>query len=100
MYKTTHYTITRENLPIHEWIGLFVKIVESSDSTKKGLQGEIVDETQRIIILETSKGEKKVPKVESVFAFEVGTENVEIEGKNMLYSPIERLKNGGKFIYA
>ncbi|MEK6970070.1 MAG: ribonuclease P protein subunit [archaeon] len=100
MIKTDHYTITRERLPIHELIGLDMSVTENTDSHKKGLSGVIVDETQRMFIIDTPAGEKKIPKRESTFAFMLGSETVSIEGKDLLSNPIERLKNGGKILYA
>ena len=100
MIKTKNYTITRENLPIHELIGLDVSVVTSTDSNKKGLSGRIVDETQRTFTIETLKGDKTVPKHESTFAFVLGSETIMIEGTELQSNPIERLKNGGKVLYA
>jgi ribonuclease P protein subunit POP4 len=100
MIKTTNYTITRENLPIHELIGLDVSVVTSTDANKKGLMGKIIDETQRTFTIQTSKGEKVVPKHESTFAFVLGSETIIIEGTELQSNPIERLKNGEKVLYA
>ncbi len=100
MIKTKNYTITRENLPIHELIGLDVNVVKSTDSNKKGIMGTIVDETQRTFTIATFTGEKTVPKHESTFAFALGSETIMIEGTELQSNPIERLKNGGKVLYA
>ena len=100
MYKTTNYTITRENLPIHELIGLEIEVVRSRDATKKGIAGTIVDETQRTFTIETPKGEKIVPKNESTFSFDLNGEIVRLAGNELAHSPIERLKTGGKAHYA
>lgn len=100
MIKTKNYTITRENLPIHELIGLDVSVVTSTDANKKGIMGRIVDETQRTFTIETRMGEKTVPKHESTFAFALGSETIVIEGMELQSNPIERLKNGGKVLYA
>lgn len=96
MIKTNHYTLSREVLPIHELIGLNVKVVESVDASKKGLVGKIVDETQRMIVIDMNNTEKTLPKNESTFAFDLDGEIVEIEGHELVGNPIERLKNGGK----
>ncbi len=100
MIKTAKYAITGERLSIHELIGLNVLVTQSKDANKKGIAGTIVDETQRTFVIETANGEKIVPKNESVFAFELGTENVTLKGSDLLYTSIERLKNGGKILYA
>ncbi len=99
MIKTQKYAITGERLSIHELIGLDVNVVQSKDSNKKGIRGTIVDETQRTFVIETINGEKTVPKNESVFSFELGDESVSLNGATLLYTPIERLKNGGTILY-
>lgn len=100
MIKTQQYAITGERLSIHELIGLNVSVKQSKDSNKKGIAGMIVDETQRTFVIETNTGEKIVPKNESIFSFELGNENVTLNGNTLLYTPIERLKNGGTILYA
>lgn len=99
MIKTSHYTITRENLPMHELAGLPLRVTQSHDTAKVGIEGMVVDETARTFIVETPAGEKTVPKNESVFTFTLNDEQVEIAGKDILSSSIERLKNGGKALY-
>ena len=96
MINTKHYTITREVLPIHELIGLSVNVTESKDASKKGIAGMVVNETQRMLTIETHAGEKKVPKNESIFVFDLNGEQVALEGNEIMGNPIERLKNGGK----
>ena len=96
MIKTNHYTLNTESLPIHELIGLTTRVVESVDASKKGLFGKMVDETQRTIVIDMNNTEKKLPKNESTFAFDLDGEIVEIEGRELAGNPIERLKNGGK----
>lgn len=100
MIKTEKYTITKERLPVHELIGLNVNVIVSTDSNKKGISGKIIDESQRMFTIETRNGTKMVPKHESVFAFELGSETIEINGDELRQNPIERLKNGGTILYA
>ena len=51
-------------LPAHEWMGLECEVVRSTDKSRVGLKGKIVDETKNTIIVETKSGEKTVPKAE------------------------------------
>ncbi|MDP2666754.1 MAG: ribonuclease P protein subunit [Candidatus Diapherotrites archaeon] len=92
MIKGKKYIITPERLPVHELIGINVHVVTSRDPNKGKIEGKIVDETQRTFTVETEKGIKMVPKNESIFAFNLGDEQVILEGKNLLYSPVGRLK--------
>lgn len=99
MINAEHYSITKESLPVHELNGLNVRVTQSADSAKIGMQGLIVNETARTFVVETLHGEKVLPKTESTFTFDLNGEMVEIRGKDILSSPIERLKNGGKVLY-
>lgn len=96
MIKTNHYTLNREVLPIHELIGLSVRVSMSKDAGKSGVFGMVVDETQRTFTIETKTGEKVLPKNENTFVFDLNGENVELSGNELIGNPIERLKNGGK----
>lgn len=94
MINAKTYSISGKVLPFHELIGLNVRVQESKDAAKNGLQGVIVDETQRTFTIELNNGmEKIVPKNESTFAFDLGNDElVELNGNSILYTPIERLK--------
>lgn len=94
MIENNHYTITAERLPVHELIGLNVRILASKDASRKGFAGKVVDETQKMFTIETANGEVRVPKNECSFSFDLGGEEVRVEGKNILYTPVERLKSG------
>ena len=44
------------------WIGLPVKITTSKNPSLVGVEGIVVDETQNLIMMKTSKGIRKVQK--------------------------------------
>lgn len=94
MIKTEKYSISGKVLPFHEMIGLNVRVTQSKDMQKQGLQGKIVDESQRTFTIELQNGnEKVIPKNESTFAFDLTQgEVMEVQGNQILYTPIERLK--------
>ncbi len=94
MINAKNYSISGKVLPFHELIGLNVLVKASNDVAKKGMNGLIVDETQRTFTLQLNNGmEKIVPKNESTFAFDLGNEEiVELNGNELLYTPVERLK--------
>lgn len=86
--------ITPYNLIRHELIGLEVKVSKSSDPTKKGLKGKVVDETYNTLKIETKDGKEKiVPKAICVFIFTLpsGTK-VEVDGKLLVSRPEDRIK--------
>ncbi|RLJ09651.1 MAG: ribonuclease P protein subunit, partial [Candidatus Aenigmatarchaeota archaeon] len=58
-----------------------------------GLKGKVVDESRNILIVETDKGVKKLPKEQCVFSFHLPSgEWVKVDGKNLLARPEDRIK--------
>lgn len=86
-------SITPENILRHELIGLKVKIARCSDRKKVGLVGEIIDETQKTLVVRIDKKEKQVSKEECSFEITLPSGKiVEVEGKLLYGRPEERLK--------
>ncbi len=81
------------NLRLHELIGLRARITKSPSRQLIGLEGKVVDETKNLLVIETEKGEKRIPKSPNTFLFflEKG-EKVEIKGKEIAFRPEERTK--------
>jgi ribonuclease P protein subunit POP4 len=92
MLEGKNYRITKENITAHELIGLNAKITGGTEKTRIGLKGLIVDETKNLLVLETLKGEKSIPKKESEFEIELGSEKVAVKGKALLAKPEDRVK--------
>ena len=92
MLKTEHYCITRANIAAHELIGLRVRITQSSDESRNGISGTVVDETKNTLTIESSGKEILAPKAECEFEFELGDEWVFVEGKKIMHRPEMRLK--------
>jgi len=86
--------ITPKNLVRHELIGLKVKIVDSTDPTHKGLSGRVIDETYKMIKIETREGkEKNIPKNNNIFVFTLPDNiKVKVEGKLLVGRPEDRIK--------
>lgn len=85
------YKITKENIGMHELNGLKVKVTKSNDKTKK-ISGKIIKETKNLLIIETKKREKKIPKKEIEIEFELKGEKVKINGEKILFKPEDRIK--------
>jgi ribonuclease P protein subunit POP4 len=85
--------ITPYNLVRHELIGLKVKIKDSSNKSQVGLTGRVIDETFKILKIETNKGEKSIPKDVAIFIFTLsnGTK-VQVDGKILIGRPEDRIK--------
>jgi ribonuclease P protein subunit POP4 len=79
-----------------ELIGLTVKVVESSDESRVGLSGKVVDETFGTLVIETKKGEKILPKEECVFSFKYKGKNVAVDGKMLQSRPEDRIKKSSQ----
>ena len=92
MLNGNNYCITTENVSGHELIGLDAKVQQSTDPNKKAVKGRIVDETRNTLLLETAKGEKKLPKKEVTLTLSIGKEKVDVEGKGIIARPEDRVK--------
>ncbi|MDO8427596.1 MAG: ribonuclease P protein subunit [Candidatus Diapherotrites archaeon] len=87
------YTITQENFPAHEWIGLQAQIVSSLDIGLKGITGKIIDETKNTLAVETKKGVKIIPKKGSKLKFTISPKDqVTFDCSLMEERPEERTK--------
>ncbi len=91
--------ITRENILIHELIGLRASVVRSACKNLMGARGLVVDETKNTVVLETRAGaEKQIPKNSCVFRFELPevhgkkNETVDVDGALICYAPENRPK--------
>ncbi|MCW3138817.1 MAG: ribonuclease P protein component 1 [Methanophagales archaeon] len=88
--------ITPSNILLHELIGLRAEVEESSNSSEKGICGSVVDETRNMLIIENEhRKEKKIPKAENVFIFELpGDERVKVRvrGDMLVSRPEDRIK--------
>jgi len=85
--------ITPQNLVRHEFCGLVISVVKSTDSTQKGLKGKVIDETYKTLKIDTKKGEKMVIKENCVFVFTLPDKRkVEVDGKLLVSRPEDRIK--------
>lgn len=84
----TEMSITPENLPKHELIGLKAEVVDSSDESLVGIQGEVLDETQSLLLIENKQVEKK----NCVFRFKLPDgQDVKLDGNLINKRPEERV---------
>lgn len=86
-------SIKRENLLQHELIGLEAEVVESTDLTKIGKRGIIMNETRNTIELKENGEIKTLPKKEITLSIVLPEgEEVKVEGRKLLARPEERIK--------
>ena len=85
--------ITAENLRLHELIGLYAKVAESSSLPHKGLKGLVVDETKNTFVIRVGTEEKIVPKKGRIFLFTLPSKDkVRLEGGKIAFRPYDRPK--------
>ena len=83
---------SRGDLKRHELIGLEVAIVDSTHPGYIGIQGRVVDETKRMMVIDAGGAEKKVPKASCVFEFVDGGRRERIVGSEIEFKPEDRVK--------
>jgi ribonuclease P protein subunit POP4 len=86
--------ITKKTLLYSTFIGLPVKIVNSSQRKLVGLEGTVIDETKNLMALEKADGkEVRVQKVACVFRFTLDSgEDIDVDGGSIVFRPYERPK--------
>ncbi len=84
--------ITSQNILRHELIGLDVLVSGADNPLHRGLYGRIIDETKNLLVLETTSGVKRIPKMHSRFQLHLpGSDLVEIDGSVMALAPEKRI---------
>jgi ribonuclease P protein subunit POP4 len=88
--------LTPQNLIYHELIGLRVSVADSTNPYQKGISGRVVDETKNTLIIETERGERRIPKKYTTFHFHTEEFTLSVCGSLLLSQPENRIKNRGK----
>mgnify|MGYP006282795863 FL=1 len=89
-------TITPKNLPKKELVGLNAEILESTDPTQEGIEGEITAETRDTLKI----GDRRVEKANCTFLIQIPSgEKVKLDGKVIKKRPEDRkdMKLPGKW---
>ena len=76
------------NILRHELIGLECKITASKNKSQIGIEGKIVDETLKSIVIDG----KKILKKDTTFMLKLGGKNVHIDGNFIIARPEDRIK--------
>ncbi len=88
-------TITNETILAHEWIGLRVTILESSDPGHRGIVGIVRDETRNTIRIETQRRLLTIPKTGTTFLTTLPTgEKLPVQASKIRFRPEDRVKKG------
>ena len=94
--------ITPNNIVFHELVGLHLRVHDSPSKDVKGLEGKVIDETMKTIVVKNDAGKRRVVlKHAQAFAFTLprGGKQVVVPGDLLAGRPWDRLKNIGKKQY-
>ena len=83
---------TPKNILMHEFIGLHCRVVQSKTKSYIGLEGRIIDETMKSLILKTVASRKIVMKKSTVFRMDLGQQKVDVDGNIVIARPEDRIK--------
>jgi len=87
--------MNKKEIILGEIIGKKAEVIKSTSKEQHGIKGKIIDETMKTIIIENEKGEEKTIQKKGT-TFKIN--GVEIQGKEILQRPEERIKkNWRKF---
>lgn len=85
--------LNSSNIFRHELIGLYVKVIESSNKSLIGVNGKVINETKKTIKIFNGNKEKIIPKDVSTFLFQLNDGSlIEIRGKILLSRNEDRIK--------
>lgn len=85
-------TRNASNIIRHEFMGLFCDIAKSKNRSQEGVSGRVVDETMKIIVIETKKGRKRIQKRGTIFRFCLSKAKVCVNGNYIIARPEDRIK--------
>jgi len=85
---------TPRNLRYHELIGLRVRVLRHLDPGLSGLEGRVVWETERALVVEApERGRLLILKSGALLAFHIpGWGSVVVPGDELLGTPVDRVK--------
>ncbi|MCX8197162.1 MAG: ribonuclease P protein subunit [Candidatus Micrarchaeota archaeon] len=87
--------IKKENLALHELIGLKAEVVSSISAPFMGMKGTVVDETKNTIVIRSEKdgSEKIIPKGACIFSFKLPDgKSATLDGRKIAFRPYDRPK--------
>ncbi len=84
--------ITLENIYKHELIGLKIIISDSSNKQIIGLSGTVVDETKSMLVINTKKGFKMIPKKHNTWKFHINKKETTLSGTLFEKRSFDRLE--------
>ncbi len=84
--------ISPRNILRHELIGLEAGVVRSRNPSHRAVEGFIVDESMKTLVIEQDGESKRVPKRDATFIIKLPSGLVEVEGAALYGRPEDRVK--------
>ncbi len=77
----------------HEFIGRKIKVIKSSDRSKEGVEGIVIDETKNMFVIRDREGRNiKVPKKATWFLIYFDDKIIKIYGELINIQPHKRIR--------
>ncbi|MDD1714684.1 MAG: ribonuclease P protein subunit [Methanoregulaceae archaeon] len=84
--------ISVRNILRHELLGLEVLVITASNPLHGGIGGRIIDETKHTLLIRTSDGKRRIPKMRSVFRLTLDNGlKIDVDGSALTGSPERRI---------
>ena len=81
-----------ENLARHELIGLAVQVDSSTNKGLVGTSGRIVDETRNMLLVDTERGTKRIPKSDTSLTITLPNgQRARVSGSILISQPENRI---------
>ena len=84
--------ISSRNILRHELIGLEAGVIRSRNPSHRAVEGLIVDESMKTLVIEQDGESKRVPKRDATFNIKLPYGLVEVEGAALYGRPEDRVK--------
>ena len=84
--------ISSRNILRHELIGLEAGVIRSRNPSHRAVEGLIVDESMKTLVIEQDGESKRVPKRDATFNIKLPNGLVEVEGAALYGRPEDRVK--------
>jgi len=89
--------ITPENILRHELIGLPVEVVRAANPAQEKIAGRIVDETKNMLVIETTRGWRRIEKAHATFRLTLPDGTVaDVSGSALVAQPEKRITKTSK----
>jgi len=84
--------ISPRNVLRHELIGLETSVIRSRNPSHRTVEGFIVDESMKTLVIEQDGEAKRIPKRDATFIIKLPGGLVEVEGAALYGRPEDRVK--------